>query len=394
MASIRKRSTKDGTPFYEITVSRGREKSPMTSRWYIPKGWGQKAIDKELAKVAAEFERNVQSGKILNREEQKEAERQRQLEAAQIKTFRQYVDSVYMPALTARCSANTASSYNGNLERWIYPAFGDFKLPDITGAEIEALFTKMQQQKMAHSSVVKIYTILKGVFKRARKTGVIERNPMELVDRPTPRKDEVRTETEAYSVEEIRHIMVSLEQEPLQWRAMIRLMIDTGIRRGECCGLHWKDVDFKQNTITICGSLSYTPEMGVYLDTTKNKRIRTIDVDPEVMALLKQHRLEQSKLAFSPYVFSQGSNPEPIHPQSPTRYLKNFEKKYGVTHLHPHKLRHSFASVAITHGADVASISEKLGHSDKAVTLRMYTHADAESMKRASNIFRSAIKEA
>ena len=61
--------------------------------------------------------------------------------------------------------------------------------------------------------------------------------------------------------------------------------------------------------------------------------------------------------------------------------------------MHPHKLRHSFASFAITNGADVASVSEKLGHSDKAVTLRMSTHADEESMKRASQIFRDAIKQ-
>ena len=59
----------------------------------------------------------------------------------------------------------------------------------------------------------------------------------------------------------------------------------------------------------------------------------------------------------------------------------------------PHKLRHTFASIAITSGADVASVSEKLGHSDKAVTLRMYTHADQESMKRASQIFRDALKQ-
>lgn len=49
-------------------------------------------------------------------------------------------------------------------------------------------------------------------------------------------------------------------------------------------------------------------------------------------------------------------------------------------------------SIAITNGTDVASISEKLGHSEKAVTLRMYTHADQESMKRASQIFRDALK--
>ena len=85
---------------------------------------------------------------------------------------------------------------------------------------------------------------------------------------------------------------------------------------------------------------------------------------------------------------------EPMHPQSPTKYLKRLSKKCSVPDLHPHKLRHTFASVAITAGADVASVSEALGHSDKAVTLRMYTHADAESRRRAAQLFRDAIKKA
>ena len=72
--------------------------------------------------------------------------------------------------------------------------------------------------------------------------------------------------------------------------------------------------------------------------------------------------------------------------------MQKFAARYGIQELHPHKLRHSFASIAITNGADIASVSEILGHSDKAVTLRMYTHADQASMTRASNIFREAIK--
>ena len=83
-----------------------------------------------------------------------------------------------------------------------------------------------------------------------------------------------------------------------------------------------------------------------------------------------------------------------MHPQSPTRYLKKLSRRYGIPDLHPHKLRHTFASVAITSGADIASVSEALGHSDKAVTLRMYTHADQESISRAAEVFRRAIKEA
>lgn len=82
-----------------------------------------------------------------------------------------------------------------------------------------------------------------------------------------------------------------------------------------------------------------------------------------------------------------------MHPQTPGRYMSKFAEKYGVNHLRPHKLRHSFASIAITNGADIASISEKLGHADKSTTLRLYTHADQESMRRASQVFRDALKE-
>ena len=83
--------------------------------------------------------------------------------------------------------------------------------------------------------------------------------------------------------------------------------------------------------------------------------------------------------------------PQFAHPDSPTRYFKRLERRYGIEDFHPHKLRHSFASVTIKNGGDIASVSEILGHSDKAVTLRMYTHADEESKKRAGSIFRNAI---
>ena len=108
--------------------------------------------------------------------------------------------------------------------------------------------------------------------------------------------------------------------------------------------------------------------------------------------MYRELRLEQSREAISPFVFTQSNSPEPMHPQSPARYMQKLSAKCGVPDLHPHKLRHTFASIVITNGADVASVSEKLGHSDKAITLRMYTHADQESIRRASQIFRDALK--
>ena len=183
-----------------------------------------------------------------------------------------------------------------------------------------------------------------------------------------------------------------VDNEPLKWRVMLHLLIDTGIRRGEACGLQWKHINFSNHTITVAGNLCYTPQKGIYLDTPKTRKIRTIDIDPAISAMLWELRIEQSQRAISQYVFTQEESCEPMHPQTPTRYMRSFAKRYGIEHLHPHKLRHSFASIAIVNGADIASVSEKLGHADKSTTLRLYTHADQNSIKQASNIFREAIK--
>ncbi len=396
MPSIREEQTKAGNKFYEIRVSRGRGKSYLTTRWYPPEGWSKRAIDRELAKQAAEFERQVQAGEVVSREEQAEIDRQRALESAKIKTLKQYGDGVFMPAKTVTMSENSRNSYQGRLRKWVYPALGELKLPDITAAEISALLLSMQAAGKAQGTCVKVYAILKSLFKMAYLSDLIDRNPMDKVERPKPRKDELKkpTEAESYTAGELKYILDCLQNEPLKWQAFMSLLIDTGLRRGEACGLRWEFVDLKAGRITIAGNLCYTPARGVYMDTPKTSQARTVDIAPDVVELLRALRLEQAAGCLSPYVFSQEGSAEPMHPQTPTRYMRDFAKRYNVPGLHPHKLRHSFASVAITNGADVASVSEKLGHADKSTTLRMYTHADAESVKRAGDIFRNALKTA
>ena len=392
MPSVRRYETKDGRAYYLIRVRRGRDKSALSRRWYVPDGWSQKAIDRELAKVAAEFEREAQAGEVISRAEKRQRAALEAAEAAKIQTMRQYSERVFMPAVALRATENTRSSYQGNLNRWIYPALGDMKLPEITSAQISALLLDMQAQGRANATAVKVYTILKGLFKMAYLADMIDRNPMDKVERPRPRKDELKpAEAEAYTLGEVRAILECLEGEPLKWRAFIHLLIDTGVRRGEALGIQWEDVDFQDKTVFIHRNLCYTPERGIYLDTPKNGHSRVVDLGGDTLELLKQLRGEQPEGAA--FVFTQDGSAEPMHPTSPTHYFRKFAQKNGIAGFHPHKLRHTFASVAITAGADVASVSEALGHSDTAVTLRMYTHANEESRRRASQIFRDAIRK-
>lgn len=394
MASTKLMETKDGRRFFKITVSRGRGQSPYTTRWYWPDKLSKRAAERELAKQAAAFELACSRGEVLTRADIRRKEAEEQAEAAKLKTVRQYADGVYMPTKETTLSENARSSYRMFLDRHILPILGDTLLTEVTPAMLTKLLVDFQRTGKSHATCVKLYNILNGLFQMAFLDDSIQINPMLKVKRPVPRKDEAAVDEaeKAYTVDEMRRILKCLKEEPLKWRTYITLMADTGIRRGEACGLNWSDVDFNTLTVTVRRNLQYTPSAGVYEAAPKNGKSRVVDIGADTAVLLKQLRSEQASTCMSRYVFTQDGSPEPMHPQTPTRYFRKFGKRYGVEDFHPHKLRHTSASLAITNGADVVSVSERLGHSDTAVTLRMYAHANEESIRRAGQTVRDALR--
>ena len=263
MPSTRKKVNKSGQTFFEIRVSRGRGKSYLTKRWYVPDGWSQRAIDRELASVAAEFERQCNAGEIISRAEQREKDAQEAAEAARILTLKQYGERVFMPAKAVTISENGRYSYQGCLDREVYPVLGNIKMPEITPAQIAALLLDIQAKGKAHATAVKVYAILHGLFKMAYLGDMIQQNPMDKVERPKPRKGEAKAAAPAaYTAEEVSTLLSALRKEPLKWQALVHILIDTGIRRGECCALKWEDVGFKTGEITITKNLCYTPAKG------------------------------------------------------------------------------------------------------------------------------------
>ena len=81
-----------------------------------------------------------------------------------------------------------------------------------------------------------------------------------------------------------------------------------------------------------------------------------------------------------------------MFPQSPTRYFKKFGEKYGIPNFHPHLLRHTSASLSLTNGADIKSTADRLGHSE-AVLLRKYAHSNPDSIRKAGEASRNAVKK-
>ena len=412
MANATRRINKDGSVSYEIQVSRGRGLSPYSMRWQAPESWSERIVQRELAKVCADFERKCKNGEVLTNKERKAEAQRKAEEEKKIQTVKQYTEKVFMPRLIVTCAEHTRDNFQRNIDRYIIPAIGDIKMPEVQSEQITALILKMQTPKekggygLKVSSAIKVYTILNLMFKQAYLSHMIMPNPMDFVSRPKATKAEgKKQDVESFDESEIQYILSCINNESLKWRTMIYLMSYTGARKGEIVGLKWECVDFQNNTITIKETLNYTVEKGIYSDTTKNGRQRVIDVDENVMQMLKALKAEQVSVIckkmkdqgkkgiakLPKWVFTADDYESPMHPDSPTRFCKNMEKKYGIVDFHPHKLRHSFASIAITNGADVVSVSEILGHSDVAVTLRVYSHSNEEARKRASSIFNSVI---
>ncbi len=395
MASIKLMETASGKPFYRIFVSRGYGKSPYSMRWYPPEGWSQRSIDSKLRKVSAEFERACAAGEIETRAEAKEKAAAEAAEAAKLKTVQQYADLVFMPAKEASFSENTRYSYRKFLDKHILPEIGSYLLTDVSPAMISKLILDYQKAGYAHGSALRLYSILRGLFEMAFLDGSIPMNPLLKVKRPAARKDESPRDenSKAYTVEELSTILKCVEQEPLKWQVFINLAADTGARRGELCGLHWSDIDWKAGSITIRHNLQYTSKDGLFETTPKNGRIRVIDVGQESLDLLRRLRSEQAASCMSQWVFTHNGSSRPMYPQSVSHYFKTFGENYGINDFHPHKLRHTSASIALTNSADVVSVSERLGHSNTAITLKTYAHANEESIRRAGQIVRDALKK-
>lgn len=416
MASVTARKNKAGQVIsYQIKVSRGRDKltgkqlTPYTMTYTPPEGWSKKAIERELIKVMGEFEAACNRGEVLTKEQEKahaqeqaEQAKKEQAEEQKKPTFNQYVE-LFIKEKSATLSATTIQSYKQSLKR---PAavFGKIKLEDIDYLSVKKFITDLQtapggkgkKKPLAHGTIVTYYTTLHTLFESAVENGVIESNPMQRMKKPKARKDDIQKEPICYTAEEIAYIMECLNKEPLKWRALVLFLIDSGCRRGEVAGLKWEEIDFKTGKVNICRNAQYTKEKGVYISTPKSHKSREIIINKPVLTVLKEWKRQQTLLYFGQgkstdgYCFTQNEG-ELLNPNTVTAYIRDFGKRYNLPGMHPHALRHTMATLSIANGADVVSVSKKLGHCNPSVTLNIYSHANEEAQRRATEILAEAL---
>ncbi len=408
MASSTAQYNKDGElTGYRLKVSRGYDElgkqiTPYSTTWKLPKdwrNWSHKRQKKELDIAKAEFELACQKGEIKTTAEKKEEKlkaailkAEQEAEEAKKMTFVDAFD-LYISS-TSKKKINTITGIKSTMKRALN-LFEKEKLENISVKDCQDYINfLLYDTDLKISTVIKHYATLSAFLKWCVKQGLITSNPMNKVEKPVD--NEAEEKVEIFSVDELRKILACCEKEPLMWQAMIFLLADTGMRRGEACGLRWADIDFTSGRIHIVNNAQYTEGKGVYDTKTKNKKKRDVFANTQVIEILAKWKelqkevVEGQNLPAPKHVFTHLDGKR-INPQAPTAYLRRFGEKYGIEDCHPHKFRHTMATLMIRNGADVKTVSEKLGHESIEITLKLYVHSNEDTQKAANKKFASLV---
>ena len=270
------------------------------------------------------------------------------------------------------------------------------KIAKALGKDYAALFETIEPKGSLSPKTIRNYHgFVSSVLNYAVRMGMLQHNPANNVTLPHAEQKE----KECYTLEEAQAFLESLENAPTKYRAFFVLAIYGGFRRGELLGLEWPDLDFDNRVVRIRRTSQYLKERGVFTDTTKTVQSqRALKLPAAVFDVLRQHRAEQAQERLrmgdqwhdSQRLFVNAFG-EPMHPNTPYHWLKDFCQETGQRFLGVHHFRHLNATLLINSGADVRTVSSSLGHSQVTTTLNIYAHTFAEAQARAGEAVAEAL---
>ena len=171
---------------------------------------------------------------------------------------------------------------------------------------------------------------------------------------------------------------------------LFKFLVHTGLRRGEALALRWMDVDLDRGTLRVRGTLARIDGVLVVTEPKTAKSNRFVPISVPADHLLQDVRRAQaaerahagSAWHETGHVFTTETG-EPCDPRNALRAFKVAAAQAGIPGAGLHTLRHSAASVMLTHGIPLKVVSEILGHSSIAITADVYGHVAPDVSREA-----------
>lgn len=272
---------------------------------------------------------------------------------------------------------STLESYRALIRCHLIPALGNLPLAKLQPIHLQEMLARKQQEGLSPRSVRYLYSLTREALGHAVKWQLVGRNVAEAVDPPKLEKEERQVLTE----EQAQALLKGITD--LRLLVPVSLALLGGLRRGECLGLRWEDVDPEGGRVYIRQTLEYVPSKGLVFGRPKTQKSRrAVDMPPLAFAILRRWRKQQAteRLAAGPLWRETGlvctaEDGNPLDPDRVTKAFSKTVKTLGLPAITFHDLRHTHATLLFKQGTHPKLVQERLGHSQVGITLDLYSHA-------------------
>jgi integrase len=278
------------------------------------------------------------------------------------------------------------------------PRMGAVKLAKLTALHVEGLYADMGRDSVGACTIRHAADMLGVALSHACKLKLIPFNPAAAVSKPKAPAREMLFLTP----DQVKILLAAAADQ--RCYPLLVLALATGCRQGELLALKWEDVDLQKGILTVRRSLAQTDQGFEVKEPKTAASRRTLALPGLAVSVLTRHKAEMMKAGLlsapifctrdgsyllkrnvlrslrcvirrantPPGKINKGGRPKK---GAAPRPKESFEPlKLIPAKLRFHDLRHTVASVLLSQGQSVRAVSQRLGHSNPALTLRIYAH--------------------
>ncbi len=273
-----------------------------------------------------------------------------------------------------RLSSHTLKAYSRDLKNFfrVYPTL---PVDEITSADIKHHIARLNQRGLSPRSIKRALSCLRSFFVYLVRKDLLANNPATGVRAPRIAKKLPR----ALDTDQAAQLLVGSVTTPIEKRdrALLELFYGSGIRLAELVGLDIQDLDLANGNARVLG---------------KGRKTRIVPLGSHTVTALQAWLSTRSDQQPEDPVFV-GRGNQRISPRTVQLRVKRAGMKaLGVDSIHPHLLRHSFASHLLESSGDLRAVQELLGHSDISTT-QIYTHLDFQHLAKVYDVSHPRARE-
>ena len=265
------------------------------------------------------------------------------------------------------------------------------ELADVTSDQVRSWVVKLHSQGQASRSIARMLSAWRGFYLwLANQKGLVNKSPLSDIKAPKRKKPLPK----ALSVEQAINLVESANKESVQAddflrardRAIVELLYSSGLRLSELLGIDLNPIETKE--YSSAGWIDF--EAGEVMVLGKGKKRRTVPVGEAALQALKEWLVVRANYASTEkeviqalFINKQGKR---ASARTIQQHLAALAVKAGLpTHVHPHMLRHSFASHVLQSSGDLRAVQEMLGHASITST-QIYTALDFQHLAQAYDL--------